>query len=92
MRVNIYAEELREVTDEYGDRVTILHRDVVSGLKHSAIQILVGDRVPHSDNAAGIDDDTSAVKFWFASEYERGLLVQIFEKALSELRREEAKK
>jgi hypothetical protein len=94
MRVNIYAEELRPTTDDHGDRVTIVHKDVVPPFinKHSAVQILLGDRVIHSDNAASKDDDTPGVKFWYFTEYERGLLVKIFEKALAELSKPEAKK
>jgi len=55
---------------------------VTPQFKHSAIQILLGDRVPHSENAAGIDDDTPAIKLWYAGQYERKLLVDIFQKAL----------
>jgi hypothetical protein len=92
MRVNVYAEELREVTDKDGDRVTLIHKQVVKSFKHSAIQILLGDRVIHSDNAGGRDDDTPAVKFWFSNEHERALLIKIFEKALVELQRPDARK
>lgn len=92
MRINIYAEELREITDEYGDRVTRVEKQVVPSLpkKHQAIQILLGDRVFHTDNKAGKDDDTSGIKFWYYSEQERKLLVAMFEKALLELRKPDA--
>ena len=54
MRVNVYAEELRDVTDEHGDRVTRIDKQVVPGLqKHQAIQILVGERVIHSVKQGG---------------------------------------
>src|SRR5258706_10917072 len=33
MRVNVYAEELRPVTDEHGDRVTRVKKQVVRGLR-----------------------------------------------------------
>ena len=91
MRVNVYAEELREITDEHGDRVTLVRKPVVQGFKHAAVQILLGDRVIHSDNAGGKDDDTPGIKFWYSSEYERNLLVNILKKALEELERPEAK-
>ena len=92
MRVNVYAEELRETTDEHGDRVTLIQKQVVPAVVHSAIQILLGDRVIHTVNSGGVDDDTPGIKFWYASEYERELLVKIFEKALQELSKPEAKK
>lgn len=59
--------------------------------KHHAIQILLGDRVIHTENKGGKDDDTPGIKFWYYSEYERKLLVAIFEKALAELAKPEAK-
>ena len=93
MRVNIYAEELRPIKDEHGDRITRIEKQVVPTLprRHQAIQILLGDRVIHSDNRAGIDDDTPGVKFWYYTEPEREQLVAIFEKALEELRKPEAR-
>lgn len=93
MRVNIYAEELRPITDKYGDRVTRIEKQVVADLPkpHQAIQILLGDRVMHTENSSGKDDDTPGVKFWYYSEYERELLVGIFDKALAELRKPAAK-
>lgn len=92
MRVNVYAEELREIKDKHGDRVTRVEKQVVPSLrkKHQAIQILLGDRVIHTENKAGKDDDTPAIKFWYYSEQERKLLVSIFEKALLELGKPEA--
>ncbi len=92
MRVNVYAEELRPVTDKYGDRVTRIEKQVVPTLprKHQAIQILLGDRVIHSDNKAGIDDDTPGIKFWYYTDQERQQLVAILERALAELGKPEA--
>lgn len=92
MRVNVYSEELRELTDDYGPRVRLIHKKVVPSFEHSAIEILLGDRVIHSDNEAGVDDDTPAVKFWYGTEYERNLLLQIFQKAIDELQSEKARK
>jgi hypothetical protein len=93
MRVNIYAEELRPVTDKYGDRVIRIQKQVVDRLSqpHQAIQFLLGERVIHTDNQSGKDDDTPGINFWYYSEYERELLVAIFEKALVELRKEGAR-
>jgi hypothetical protein len=92
MRINVYAEELRKTTDEHGDRITRIDKQVVEGRpKHQAIQILLGDRVIHSDNQAGKDDDTPGIKFWYYSEYDRELLVAILEKALAELKKQEAR-
>jgi hypothetical protein len=93
MRVNIYAEELRPLIDKYGERVTRIAKQVVPTLpqEHQAIQILLGDRFIHTDNKAGTDDDTPGVKFWYYTELERELLAAIFEKALEELKRPEAK-
>ena len=83
MRINVYAEELRDIRDGDGDRITRISKQVVVGLKeHQAIQILLGDRVMHTVNADGKDDDTPGIKFWYYSEYERGLLIKIFDKAL----------
>jgi hypothetical protein len=83
VRVNVYAEEIRELTDGEGPRVTLVRKKVVRSLpEHRAVQILVGDRFIHSDNAGGKDDDTPAVKFWFNSDLERDLLKAIFEEAL----------
>ena len=92
MRVNVYAEELRPITDKHGDRVERIEKQVVPTLpkKHQAIQILLGDRVIHSDNKAGIDDDTPGIKFWYYTDEERKLLVSILEKAISELQKPEA--
>jgi len=95
MRVNIYAEELQPVTDKYGDRV-FLHKKQVEGLpfEHHGIRMLFGfeDRVIHTDHGKGKrDDDTPGVTFWYASERERGLLITIFQKALQELNKPEAK-
>ncbi len=92
MRINVYGEELREVNDEHGSRVTLIHKQVVPAFKHSAIQILLGDRVIHTEIGHVKDDDTPGIKFWYADEYQRGLLVNIFEKALQELNRPDAKK
>lgn len=92
MRVNIYGEELRDLNDEHGSRVTLIHEQVVPAFKHSATQILLGDRVIHTKIGRTKDDDTPGVKFWYADEYQRGLLVKIFEKALEELKKPEAKK
>lgn len=92
MRVNVYGEELREVSDEHGERVTLIHKQVVPGFKHSAIQILLGDRFIHTEINGERDDDTPAVKFWYADEYQRSLLVQIFKRAIEELETPEALK
>ena len=92
MRVNVYGEELREVSDEHGFRVTLVHKQVVPAFQHSAIQILLGDRIIHTEIGSVKDDDTPGIKFWYADESQRGLLVKIFEKALEELGRPEAKK
>jgi hypothetical protein len=92
VRINVYAEELRDTKDEYGERVTRIDKQVVPGLpKHQAVQILLGDRVIHTVNQAGTDDDTPGIKFWYYSEYDRVLLVSILEKALEELNKPEAK-
>ena len=93
MRVNVYAEELRPVSDAHGERVTRIEKQVVPTLpkKHQAIQILLGDRVIHSNNKAGVDDDTPGIKFWYYTDTERQQLVDILEKALTELRKPEAK-
>ena len=91
MRINVYAEELRDIADKHGDRVTRIETQVVEGLrKHQAIQILLGDRVIHTENKSGTDDDTPGIKFWYYSEHERGQLVAILEKALEELKKPEA--
>ena len=88
MRVNVYAEELGPVEDQHGPRVTRIDKQVVTGLrKHQAIQILLGDRVIHTANQAGTDDDTPGIKFWYYSEHDRSLLVGMFERALEELRK-----
>jgi hypothetical protein len=92
MRINIYGEELREINDQHGPRVTLIHKQVVPDFKHSAIEILVGDRVVHTEDKGKNDDDTPTVKFWFADEYQRKLLVQIFQKALEELEKADANK
>lgn len=92
MRINVYAEELREITDEHGDRVTRIEKQVVKSLtKHQAIQILLGDRVIHTETKDGKDDDTPGIKFWYYDEYQRSLLVKILEKALHELNKPEAR-
>lgn len=36
-------------------------------------------------------DDTPGIKFWYSSEYERELLINIFKKALEELEKPEAR-
>lgn len=92
MRVNVYAEELRSITDEHGERVTLVHQQVVPEFRHSAIQILLGDRVIHTDTKNGKDDDTPGIKFWYSNEFERSTLVKIFEKAVEELNQPEARK
>ena len=97
MRINVYAEELRPVVDKYsekfGARVARIEKQVVPTLprKHQAVQILLGDRVIHSDNKAGVDDDTPGIKFWYYTDQEREHLVAMLEMALAELRKPEAK-
>lgn len=78
--------------DEYGERITLVHKNVVEGVVHSAIQILIGKRNIHTKNGKEIDDDTSAVRFWFSNEHDRKLLVAIFDRALQELNKPEAVK
>jgi hypothetical protein len=92
MRVNVYGEELREVMNKHGERVQLIHEQVVNAFTHSAIQILLGDRVIHTEINGKRDDDTPGIKFWFADEHQRRLLVEIFRKALQELEKPEAKK
>lgn len=92
MRVNVYSEELEPTTDEHGDRITLVHKNVVSGVQHSAIEILIGKRNIHTKIGNEVDDDSSAIKFWFSNETDRELLVAIFKKALEELARPEARK
>ena len=41
MRINIYAEELREINDKHGSRITLINKQVVPNFTHSAIQIVV---------------------------------------------------
>jgi hypothetical protein len=73
MRVNVYAEELRE-------RVTIVHKEPKNapGVIFSGIEFLVGDEVMHTPG----DDDSSAVTFYYNSEYTRSQLKTMFTKAL----------
>ena len=92
MRVNVYSEELEPTTDSHGDRITLVHKSVVQGVEHSAIEILIGKRNIHTQNGKEVDDDSSAIKFWFSNETDRKLLVAIFEKALKELESPEARK
>lgn len=92
MRINVYSEELEPLVDKYGRRVTLNHKNVVPGITHSAIEIIVGKRKIHTENGKAIDDDSSAVRFWFSDETARGYLVAIFEAALEELRKPEAVK
>ena len=65
MRVNVYAEEVR-------DRVTIDHAtpDNAPGVTFTCIEFLVGDPVEHTPD----DDDSSVVRFWYNSPYTHGLL------------------
>jgi hypothetical protein len=98
MRVNVYAEALREVEDTDGPRVFLHMKQVKDAdgrdlpFKHHAIRILIGDRVIHSDHGrTKKDDDTAAVTFWFSTDDERQKLVRIFEKAIGELNKPEAK-
>ncbi len=93
MRVNVYAEALRPVEDGVGARV-YFHDKQVKDLpfKHHAIRILIGDRVTHTDKGPNdMDDDTAAVTFWYSDENQRNSLVKIFERALQELNKPEAK-
>lgn len=92
MRINVYGEELRPVSDDDGPTVELIHKQVVSVFKHSAIRILLGERIIHTEIDGVKDDDTPGITFWYADEYQRGLLVNVFEKALTELSRPEAKK
>ena len=39
MRINVYSEELEKIEDEYGPRVTLIHKNVIDGITHSAIQM-----------------------------------------------------
>ena len=52
---------------------------------------MLGARVIHTDTRDGKDDDTPGIKFWYYSEYDRGLLVRILERALEEINKPEAK-
>ncbi len=95
MRLNVYAEELQPVADKYGDRVFLYKKQVENlPFKHHGIRMLFGfgDRVIHTDHGKNNkDDDTPGITFWYSTERERGLLIQIFEKALKELNKPEAK-
>jgi hypothetical protein len=100
MTVNVYSESLRDV-DEDGDdspRVFLRKKQVKDAqgrdlpFKHHGIKILIGDRVTHTDLGKNKkDDDTAAITFWYSKEDERQKLVKIFERALAELNRPEAK-
>ena len=92
MRVNVYSEELELTTDDRGERISLIHKSVVPGVKHSAVQIIIGKRRIHTENGKKIDDDSSAIKFWFSNETDRKLLIAIFEKALKELESPDARK
>jgi hypothetical protein len=73
MRVNVYAEELRE-------RVQIVHKTPKNApdVTFSGIEFLVGDEVMHSPT----DDDSSAVTFFYNSDFTRDQLRKMFTKAL----------
>lgn len=99
MRVNVYAEALHPVEPEYDDikkygpRV-LFHEEQVKSLpfKHRAIRILIGERIIHSDSGSkDWDDDTAAVTFWYSDNNQRKILREIFQRALDELDRPEAK-
>jgi hypothetical protein len=87
MRVNIYAEALRPVNDKDGPRV-LFRRKQLPGVafEHRAVSFLIGPRIIHSDHGKhNKDDDTAAVTFWYSDENQRGMLVEMFKKALEEL-------
>src|SRR6267378_3750123 len=88
MRINIYVEEIFPVIDSEGERVLLVTKQVVAKLpnRHKAIQLLLGERAIHTNNSDGKDDDTSAVTFWYYSEYERLSLVSMLEMALEKLK------
>ncbi len=92
MRINVYSEELEPTTDEHGDRVNLIHKSVVPGVEHSAIEIIIGKRIVHTKIGKKIDDDSSAIKFWFSNETDRKMLKAILEKALTLLEDPTAKK
>ena len=50
MRVNVYAEELRPITDKYGDRVSGIQKQLAPSRsnKNKAINILFGNQGVHS--------------------------------------------
>jgi hypothetical protein len=92
MRVNVYGEELYPVDDDDGSRVNLRHKQVVAAFQHSCIEILFGKRKIHTAIGREVDDDSSAIKFWYADENQRQMLVSIFQRALEELDKPEARK
>ena len=92
MRINVYSEELEPIVDECGERITFIRKSVVSGFDHFAIQILIGKRQIHTKIGKDVDDDSSAIKFWFSNETERKYLIDTFNKALELLNQPEARK
>lgn len=71
MRTNIYSNEVT-------DRVEPTHK-VANTATFKAVRFFVGKPMEHTPG----DDDTSAVTFFFAGDYERGLLREAFKKALA---------
>jgi hypothetical protein len=94
MRVNVYAEALRPVKDKDGSPRVIFHRKQVPGLdfEHHAVRFFIGPRIIHTDLGKDKkDDDTAAVTFWYSTEDQRSMLIEMFKKALEVLEEPGAK-
>jgi hypothetical protein len=91
MRINVYAEELEQLVDEEGRRVMLFHKEVAK-VPFSAVEMIIGNRKIHTRTGKEVDDDSSAIRFWFSDETSREYLVAMFEAALEELRKPEARK
>ena len=87
MRVNVYAEALRPIEDKHGPRVLFHHKQLPDlDFEHRAVRFLIGPRIIHSDRGKKKkDDDTAAVTFWYSDENQRGMLIEMFRKALEVL-------
>jgi hypothetical protein len=72
MRINVYGDELNKRVEH----VKRTPRD--TEIEYSGIQFFLGRDFKHTPG----DDDTSAVVFWYHSEYERSELRAALEAAL----------
>ena len=87
MRINVYAEEIHELTDSDGDRVLIRETKAkgVEDFRHFGVMLVLGKRNIHTEINGVKDDDSSGVTFWFSDRHQKKRLLDILKDAINKV-------